>query len=161
MGTEEKSYKIQVTIAIIGLVGVLGSALIANWEKVFPASTKKETVAGGVQRLAALSDNNGAIVDLPASFDCRKAETKIEKIICNNPQISHADGQLGLIYKKLRSKMAPVDFKTLKIEQREWINNRDKRILNYCQSLEGLNTGCVITIYNQRIDEFKVILAKL
>jgi hypothetical protein len=36
MGMELTNSKTQIIIAIIGLVGVLGGALFANWEKVFP-----------------------------------------------------------------------------------------------------------------------------
>lgn len=161
MSADQKNHKVQITIAIIGLAGVLGSALLTNWDKVFPASEKNELVVRDVDTRGAVSEGNNAIISLPSSFDCRKAETKIEKIICDNPKISHVDGQLGLLYKKLRNKMPADEFNALKLAQREWIKNRDKRILDHCQSLEGLDTSCVITIYKLRIDEFKTQLENL
>lgn len=33
--SEDKSHKVQILIAIIGFVGVIGSAIIGNWEKIF------------------------------------------------------------------------------------------------------------------------------
>src|SRR2546429_256794 len=34
----ESGYRLQITIALISLVGVLGGAVIANWDKLFPPS---------------------------------------------------------------------------------------------------------------------------
>lgn len=31
-----KSYRVQIIVAVVGLIGVLGAALIANWDKLFP-----------------------------------------------------------------------------------------------------------------------------
>ncbi len=161
MGTEGKSHKLQIAIAIIGLIGVLGSALFANWDKIFAARNNNKVVTGGSGSSANSLNKNSKIVNLATSFDCQKAETGIEKIICDNPQISHVDGHLDLLYKTLKNKMTATDYNALKIEQRQWIKNRDSRIVNYCQSSAGLNLECVTTIYNQRIDEFKVMLEKI
>lgn len=39
------NYKVQVFIALLGLVGVLGAALLANWNSVFPISPRPETIS--------------------------------------------------------------------------------------------------------------------
>jgi hypothetical protein len=39
MSSDSKSYRVQIIVAVIGLVGVLGGALIANWDKVFDSKT--------------------------------------------------------------------------------------------------------------------------
>ena len=36
MGEDTKSYKVQIAIAIISLVGVIGAAIFSNWDKIFP-----------------------------------------------------------------------------------------------------------------------------
>ena len=36
MGEDKKNYKVQITIAIISLVGVIGAAIFGNWDKIFP-----------------------------------------------------------------------------------------------------------------------------
>jgi hypothetical protein len=36
MGEDTKNYKVQITIAIISLVGVIGAAIFGNWDKIFP-----------------------------------------------------------------------------------------------------------------------------
>ena len=44
MGNQGKSYRIQIAVAVIGLVGVLGAALISNWDKIFPPSPEPEPI---------------------------------------------------------------------------------------------------------------------
>lgn len=39
----EKGPKTEITIAVIGLTGVLGAALIANWQKIFPDNNKNNS----------------------------------------------------------------------------------------------------------------------
>lgn len=41
MTSEQKGSKIQITLAVIGLIGVLGAAIIANWDKLFPPQPPK------------------------------------------------------------------------------------------------------------------------
>ncbi len=42
--SENKNYYTQIIIAIIGVAGVLGGALFANWEKIFPKNNGTITV---------------------------------------------------------------------------------------------------------------------
>lgn len=39
MSDEKRSHNTQITVAIIGVVGILGGAAIANWDKIFPPAT--------------------------------------------------------------------------------------------------------------------------
>jgi uncharacterized protein len=74
-----------------------------------------------------------------AGFNCAKARTAVEKAICNNPQLSNADGQLGKIYSQL-SKTPQ-----LKQEQRDWLKRRDQE----CST----DSSCLLQMYRQRIAE--------
>jgi len=50
MSSENKSYKTQIMVALIGVVGVLGTGLLANWDKVFsptPANVTAPAVSAG------------------------------------------------------------------------------------------------------------------
>jgi hypothetical protein len=38
MSESDKGYKTQIIVAIIGLIGVLGAAVVSNWDKLRPAS---------------------------------------------------------------------------------------------------------------------------
>ena len=54
MSSENKGHRTQITIALIGLAGVLGGALIANWDKVFsPEAIPTQTITKSVDRANA------------------------------------------------------------------------------------------------------------
>jgi len=79
-----------------------------------------------------------------ASFDCVKASTLIEKIICSNSTASSLDEQLNTIYKTVLEKS--LDKESLKKQQRLWL----KTSRNSCQSAD-----CVIAAYSERISHFQ------
>ncbi|HAF45131.1 MAG: hypothetical protein A2100_00130 [Sideroxydans sp. GWF2_59_14] len=74
-----------------------------------------------------------------ASFDCAKAGTKVEHIICNDPQISHMDEQLAQNYKTALQDQS--NAKLGKQEQRQWMKER-----NVCADV-----ACVQEAYRKRI----------
>jgi len=75
-----------------------------------------------------------------ASFDCDKASTKVEKMICADPGLSKLDEELGNAYSNARdTSPAPNE---LKRKQRDWINAR-----NECGDLQ-----CLYGVYKSRID---------
>ncbi|WP_373499774.1 lysozyme inhibitor LprI family protein [Desulfococcus sp.] len=77
-----------------------------------------------------------------ASFDCKKASTKSEKLICSNPQLSAADGQLAEVYSQVREQA--IDQEWLKKDQLSWMKyQRDT-----CS-----DALCMLNSYKTRIDE--------
>ncbi len=73
------------------------------------------------------------------SFDCQKAKTFIEKAICQNPDLSQLDDELGSLYQlALTDNKNPTVFKK---QQLGWLKQRDT-----CQTVE-----CVKKSYKQRI----------
>lgn len=82
---------------------------------------------------------------LAASFDCAKATTRTEKMICSNLEISRADEQLATAYKQAMGKAT--DKATLKQQQKEWLKSRDsisdsaKLLLSYNQRIAELESG--------------------
>ncbi len=46
-----KSYRIEIVVALIGLLGVLGGALIANWDKVFGSGVVNGRTEPGIYLL--------------------------------------------------------------------------------------------------------------
>jgi uncharacterized protein len=61
------------------------------------------------------------------SFDCAKAKTKTEKLICADPALSKADDVMAAAYRKaleVASQLAPDDVKQLKADQRAWLTER-------------------------------------
>jgi hypothetical protein len=48
-GTRDSSTRIQISVAVIGLLGVIATALISNWNKIFPKSASTHTIANSSQ----------------------------------------------------------------------------------------------------------------
>ena len=61
-GTElgKNSRKTQVTVAIIGLIGVLGAAAIANWDKIFPERSANQTAQKTGEQLPVTPTTSGS-----------------------------------------------------------------------------------------------------
>ncbi|ARU26612.1 lysozyme inhibitor LprI family protein [Cellvibrio sp. PSBB006] len=83
------------------------------------------------------------IMSLPlyaASFNCDKASSGIEKMICNNAEISSADEALAKRYSEVKGKAKRPDLLTN--NQLEWLSQR-----NSCKS-----EACVLEEYKSRIE---------
>ncbi len=76
-----------------------------------------------------------------ASFDCRKASSNVEYMICDDDELSRLDEELARAYSDARSRR---DIAELKAEQRDWIYYTR----NSCSSI-----GCLLRVYRKRIDE--------
>lgn len=74
-----------------------------------------------------------------ASFDCTKAGTKIEKMICGDAEVSAMDSELGGVYRVALENVN--DKQKLKQDQRDWMNTRDS-----CESV-----SCLKQMYQIRI----------
>lgn len=80
-----------------------------------------------------------------ASFDCAKAQTTIEKLICGDNELSKLDEALSNTYQQVIEKSADKP-KAIK-EQKQWL----KEVRNACQ-----DTSCLNSAYQKRIDELAV-----
>ena len=78
-----------------------------------------------------------------ASFDCTKATTNVEKMICADGQLSQLDTKLSQIYSSFT-----LLTKEIKTDQRAWMKKR-----NTCKDIT-----CVQTLYQQRIEELDTSL---
>lgn len=61
----------------------------------------QSTYASTVQSIETVGVNAASAVESPvirASFDCSKAASKIEKLICSTPQTADEDARLALVY---------------------------------------------------------------
>jgi len=81
-----------------------------------------------------------------ASFDCAKASSPTEKMICQNPKISKLDDRLSEVYKEVRKADASVVE-----EQKSWL--KDARA---CK-----DEKCLENAYGIRVEELENRLAKL
>lgn len=79
-----------------------------------------------------------------ASFDCTKASTPIEKLVCQNLFLSKLDDALAKNYGDLlQSNGNNYPKKQLREEQRAWLLDR-----NACKDAK-----CLVEIYGDRVDE--------
>jgi len=82
-----------------------------------------------------------------ASYDCEKASTKVEKMICTDSELSKLDEELGKTYSAALKKTP--DLLALKQQQRDWLKER-----NGCA-----DSGCLKAHYQQRNGELARIVS--
>ncbi len=84
---------------------------------------------------------------MAASFNCGKAATDTEHLICDDSILNEADEKLGKAYTKLRKVLSKKETELLKQEQRDWLTKRDLELIN-CSELD-----CEIKFYDIRIKQ--------
>lgn len=60
-----------------------------------------------------------------ASFNCKKASTQAERMICNNSDLRAADAKMADAYKRLLEVLPKSERKLLKADQRNWLKERN------------------------------------
>jgi len=81
---------------------------------------------------------------MAASFDCRKASSGIEHVICDDAGLSRLDAKMGRLYHKAK------DLPGMKQEQRDWIKFRNRNC--------GSSDGCLIAETKRRIADLEAAL---
>jgi uncharacterized protein len=81
-----------------------------------------------------------------ASFDCKKASSKTEKMICKSDELSHLDTKLAEAYQATYVSFDQTDQEQLLIAQRAWLGAMRAK----CDDEE-----CIATSYDARIDQLK------
>ncbi len=75
----------------------------------------------------------------PASFDCTRAMSRVEKLICGDAELSRLDEEMKTAYQQASQNAAdPVG---LRAEQKQWLGLRD-----FCK-----DAGCVNQVYRARL----------
>jgi len=78
------------------------------------------------------------------SFDCTKASTRVEGLICDNPRLGELDSELAEAYRiALRDSPWASANRRIRAEQKAWIARRDR-----CS-----NAGCVKRMYQMRLGQ--------
>lgn len=101
------------------------------------------------------ADATAAAETVPAattpSFDCAKAESEAEKLVCQDENLAGMDRELARLYKLADTGpyATPARKKELEAMQRGWVKGRDD-----CWKAENKNQ-CVMTAYAQRIHELR------
>ena len=95
--------------------------------------------AGGLKSLLACALLLLATNSQAASFDCDKARSTVEKMICAEPELNRLDDQLAARYRSVWEALS--DQGALKSEQLDWLNER-----NHCYT-----KACLVMRYRERI----------
>ena len=61
------------------------------------------------------------------AFDCAKASSETEKLICSDGGLKQADDDLGRAWSKARDLLDEAEFRKLRQSQRAWLKTRDAR----------------------------------
>jgi uncharacterized protein YecT (DUF1311 family) len=86
-----------------------------------PIAGRKACVDGVI--FNSISGN--ATLDFGPSFDCSKATTKVERLLCDDKELMLLDSILGRVYQTRRQLSDPKSKKQLVRDQRTWIEDRN------------------------------------
>jgi hypothetical protein len=83
------------------------------------------------------------------SFDCAKAGTPVEKLLCADADLADLDREMAGLYGDLRGSLSGTAKKALRDEQISWIRERGR-----CKDQPDM-AGCVRGLFVRRIDELR------
>lgn len=86
-----------------------------------------------------------------ASFDCAKAQTRVEKAICHDPEISRLDGELGKVYAAVLARVDSEQEKRLVSQELNWLKN----VRDVCPT-----QTCLSRAYQTRLAALRTIYDK-
>ncbi|MEG0010030.1 MAG: MliC family protein [Aeromonas sp.] len=91
-----------------------------------------------------------ALAGTTPSFDCAKAHSSVEQLICKDAGLAALDNELAALYPKAITNFSPEQAKTEKAMQRGWIKGR-----NECWK-DADPRKCIESSYQMRITELQV-----
>ena len=86
----------------------------------------------------------GSAVVHAASFDCAKARTPVEKLICGRPQLGELDEKLDAAFKGAKDGLLPDEARRVTQEQLQWL----RTVRNSCT-----DAACLEQAYTARLKE--------
>lgn len=114
---------------------------VADQEVAAPAPAGPVTGAKEVPAPATVATATPEKAVIEASFDCSKASSKIENLICSSAETADADRRLAAAYSAARAKSN--DANALKGSQRDWLATER----NTCS-----DATCLLRVMNARIE---------
>ena len=93
------------------------------------------------------------VTDSP-SFDCKKAASTVEKIICNNEEIAKSDREMASLVSQFHALLADSFWESFLTGQRNWLKLRAKAcLLDVKEITDEQKKDCVQSVYQKRIEE--------
>ncbi len=145
------------TIILGIIVLVLGFLIMGEFDK----SPELESAAAAIEsvesvtappteQLASIPNQEQSMVTTQGSsdtsFDCRKAISRLENLICSDTNLASLDKALNDAYSSRIESASEIDKEMLRESQQEWV----KTVLNECQIVT-----CAVDAYTARINEFR------
>ncbi len=84
-----------------------------------------------------------------ANFDCGKAKTPVEYLVCGNSNLSKLDDMVGLAYSQVKRMFGP--------EQYKWLVTNFIGMRRRCDTREA----CIATAYEQSLEAYNTLGAKV
>lgn len=126
---------------------------IDSWSKIvlidMEISMKYLTFGACCMALSAASLAGSPVTKSKPAFDCSKASSTVEEMICADPRLGELDQELTALYKQALKATSGQAHKNLKAYQRGWIKGR-----NDCWKADEID-ACVYNEYYLRINELK------
>lgn len=131
------------------LLGV-GALALAACSKPAPSDTAAPAQPPAAATPAPTPSAPAAATDAtlqPPSFDCAKAKSESEKLVCGDARLAALDRQLAALYKRVQTSPDELD---IAAEQRGWVKGRDA-----CWQAVDRHR-CLIESYQTRIVELNI-----
>ncbi|VWB24508.1 lysozyme inhibitor LprI family protein [Burkholderia lata] len=125
------------TQSVASIVGDQGA--VSNVPAPTVATPMQDSAATPVGNATQREAAPPAQTPIVASFDCAKAASKVEKLICSSTEAATADKQLAAVYRATVAKSS--DPAALKQQQRDWLKER-----NACD-----DAACLVRVTDARI----------
>lgn len=100
-------------------------------------------LGGGMSATPALAAN--------PSFDCAKASTAVEKLLCADDELARQDRLLSVVYGRAMDILPSEDQAALRTSQRAWARGR----ANACPPAADQAAACLTGLYKTRIAEIR------
>ncbi|MBF0422639.1 MAG: DUF1311 domain-containing protein [Magnetococcales bacterium] len=116
--------------------------------------------------MAWLLSGNAALAAPSPSFDCAKARTPIELLICDDESLSQLDRDMGKAYTSAMHILPEKQKNELKQEQRQWLANRLERCHVTNKTGERIKNparaiSCLLKLYQNRIHDLSAATAEV
>lgn len=98
----------------------------------------------------------GADLAAAAGFDCNKASTKSEFIVCSDDNLGKLDSDLGSAYSALMANLPPERKSEIKSEQIKWLRQQRDKCSEEISNLEGIK-ACLQKTYSLRISILSIL----
>ncbi len=147
------------SLAVLHALGLVDSPdlgkAIYHWEKSQIGDIYRQFSNPSIQLASKIIDEAkfGKSIFKNASFDCKKAKTVSEKLICSNSILEDADSRLSSAYKSKGKAIGNDESLILRRAQRRWISDREKYTSETCLKLENRSQiFCLLDFYEARIE---------